>query len=147
MSLTTYDVRRILTRMAKKTGPKPTEAELHLLAVLWEHGPSTVRQIHDAIAGEKETGYTTTLRILQKMTDKGLVLRDESQRSHVYHAAYEPHETRRQLVRDLLRRAFAGSPAKLVMQALSEQRTTPEELAEIRALLDEIESKGRKQKP
>jgi predicted transcriptional regulator len=134
--------------MAKKSRPKPTAAELELLAVLWDLGPSTVRQVHDVIAGEKETGYTTTLRILQKMTDKGLVRRDESQRSHIYRAAYEPHETRRQLVRDLLRRAFGGSPAQLVMQALSEQRATPEELAEIRTLLDKLESEqGRKHKP
>jgi predicted transcriptional regulator len=132
--------------MARQPRPKPTAAELELLAVLWELGPSTVRQIHDVVTGKKETGYTTTLRILQKMTDKGLVRRDESQRSHIYRAACEPQETRSQLVRDLLRRAFGGSPAKLVVQALSDQRATPEELAEIRALLDQIESKqGRKQ--
>src|SRR5580693_8414923 len=108
--------------MAKKSLPRPTEAELELLQVLWQRGPSTVREIHEALSGKKATGYTTTLKILQKMTEKRLVERDESQRSHVYQAALQAEHTQRQLVRSLLRRAFGGSAAKLVVQALSEQK-------------------------
>ena len=127
--------------MSGKTLPQPTGAELELLRVLWGRGPSTVREVHEALSGEKETGYTTTLKILQKMAEKGLVRRDERQRSHVYAAACEAERTQRQLVRDLIRRAFGGSPGQLVMQALSEEKATPEELAEIRRLLDEMETK------
>jgi predicted transcriptional regulator len=106
---------------------------------MWERGPSTVREIHDSLGDAKETGYTTTLKILQKMTDKGLVRRDESERSHVYSAAIAAEKTQRQLVRDLLKRAFGGSPGALVVQALSEKRATAEELAEIRRLLDQLQ--------
>ena len=132
--------------MSKKPLPRPTEAELELLAVLWQRGPSTVREIHETLSGKKETGYTTTLKILQNMTDKGLVRRDASRRSHVYQAVLTADETQRQLVRSLLRRAFGGSPARLVVQALSEQRASAAELAEIRTLVDRLEkeqSKGR----
>jgi BlaI family transcriptional regulator, penicillinase repressor len=125
--------------MGERSLPKPTGAELELLRVLWNRGPSTVREVHEAVSGR--TGYTTTLKILQKMAEKGLVRRDERARSHVYTAACGAETTQRQLVRDLIRRAFGGSPAKLVMQALSEERATPEELAEIRRLLDEVEPK------
>ena len=125
--------------MAGKSLPRPTEAELELLRVLWERGPSTVREVHDALRDAKETGYTTTLKILQKMTEKGLVQRDESERSHIYIAAIEAEKTQRQLVRDLLHRAFGGSPARLVLQALSEQRASAEELAEIRRLIDRLQ--------
>jgi predicted transcriptional regulator len=126
----------------KQSPQKPTDAELSLLAVLWQRGPSTVREIHDALSDQKETGYTTTLKILQKMTEKGLVRRDESQRSHVYHPAVAAEHTQRQLLRDLLRRAFGGSPANLVLQALSSEKASPEDLAEIRKLLDELEGKN-----
>lgn len=121
--------------------PKPTEAELELLQVLWQSGPSTVREIHEALskAKSKSTGYTTTLKILQKMAEKELVIRDESRRSHVYSAACEAETTQRQLVRHLLKGAFGGSPARLVMQALSEQKATSEELREIRDLLNELD--------
>lgn len=118
--------------------PKPTEAELELLRVLWERGPGTVAEIHEA-QGRRGTGYTTTLKVLQRMTEKGLVRRDESQRSHVYRATVAAEKTQRQLVRDLLHRAFGGSPGQLVVQALSERRASAEELATIRRLLDEIE--------
>jgi BlaI family transcriptional regulator, penicillinase repressor len=127
--------------MSKKSLPKPTEAELALLRVLWERGPSTVREIHENLSDEKETGYTTTLKILQNMAEKGLVARDESRRSHVYRAVYQAEQTQRQLVRDLLRRAFGGSPGKLVVQALSEETVSPDDLAEIRRLLDELEAR------
>jgi BlaI family transcriptional regulator, penicillinase repressor len=125
--------------MAGNPLPRPTEAELELLRVLWQRGPSTVREIHDSLSDAKDTGYTTTLKILQKMTDKGLVQRDESERSHVYSAAIKAEKTQRQLVRDLLQRAFGGSPGQLVLQALSEKRASAEELAEIRRLLDRLQ--------
>jgi predicted transcriptional regulator len=113
---------------------KPTDAELAILRVLWERGPSTVRQIAEVLG--KDTGYTTVLKLLQIMTEKRLVTRDESERTHVYKAAYTEDETQRQLVSDLLDRAFGGSAAKLVLQALAARRASPEELAEIRKLLD-----------
>ncbi|MEX2172146.1 MAG: BlaI/MecI/CopY family transcriptional regulator [Pirellulales bacterium] len=128
--------------MKEKPKQKPTDAELALLAVLWQRGPSTVREIHDSLGAENETGYTTTLKILQKMTEKGLVRRDESQRSHIYHAAVAAEQTQRQLVRDLLRRAFGGSPANLVVQALASEKASAQELADIRKLLDELEAKN-----
>jgi BlaI family transcriptional regulator, penicillinase repressor len=127
--------------MSKKSLPKPTEAELGLLRVLWERGPSTVREVHENLRDEKETGYTTSLKILQNMAEKGLVARDESKRSHVYRAVYQAEQTQRQLVRDLLRRAFGGSPGKLVVQALSEETVSADDLAEIRRLLDELEAR------
>jgi BlaI family transcriptional regulator, penicillinase repressor len=133
--------------MSRKTSARPTGAELSLLAVLWERGPSTVREIHEAIGSAKGTGYTTTLKILQKMTTKQLVRRDQSSRSHVYSPAIRAEQTQRQLLGDLLHRAFAGSRSKLVVQALADERATAEELAEIRRLLDELEAKqkgGRK---
>jgi len=120
--------------------PRPTEAELELLQVLWSSGSLTVRQIHEALP--KDTGYTTTLKILQKMTDKGLVVRDESQRSHVYSAAVEADRTQRQLVQHLVRSAFGGSPARLVMHALSDQKASADELREIRRLLRQLEQEG-----
>ncbi len=122
----------------KKSTPKPTSAELILLQYLWESGPSTVRQIHEGTSGE--TGYTTTLKILQKMATKGLVNRDESERTHVYMPAEKAERTQRTLVEDLLKSAFGGKPGKLVIQALSDTRATDEELSEIRELLDSIES-------
>jgi predicted transcriptional regulator len=113
---------------------KPTDAELGILRVLWTRGPSTVRQIAEVLG--REAGYTTVLKLLQIMTEKGLVVRDESARTHIYASAYTEDQTQRQLVTDLLDRAFEGSAAKLVLQALSSTRTSPEELAEIKKLLD-----------
>jgi len=127
--------------MPEKSLPRPTEAELELLSVLWERGPSTVREIHEVLSGKKDTGYTTTLKILQKMTAKGLVRRDQSRRSHVYEAAWRAEQTQRQLVRDLLHRAFGGEPGKLVVQALSEEKASAEELAEIRRMLDQLDAR------
>ncbi len=127
--------------MPSKLLPRPTEAELELLSVLWEQGPLTVREIHEAASGGKGTGYTTTLKILQKMTVKGLVERDETNRSHVYRPVAEARQTRGQLVGDLVRRAFGGSPARMVVQALSETKASASDLAEIRRLLDEMERK------
>jgi predicted transcriptional regulator len=116
--------------------PRPTDAELSILRVLWERGPSTVRQVHDVLSRERPTAYTTALKLLQIMTDKGLVRRDETERTHVYHPRLSEEQTQRQLVRDLLDRAFGGSATKLVMQALAARRATPEELVEIRKLIE-----------
>jgi predicted transcriptional regulator len=113
---------------------KPTDAELGILRVLWTRGPSTVRQVAEELG--RESGYTTVLKLLQIMTEKRLVVRDEAARTHVYQAAYTEDQTQRQLVSDLLDRAFGGSAAKLVLQALAANKTSPEELAEIRKLLD-----------
>jgi BlaI family transcriptional regulator, penicillinase repressor len=141
LSLTNYDEFRRLAGMSTKTKARPTDAELSLLSVLWDRGPSTVREIHEALGATKGTGYTTTLKILQKMTTKGLVRRDESSRSHIYSPAIRAEQTQRQLLGDLLHRAFAGSRSKLVVQALADDRATADELADIRCLLDELEAR------
>lgn len=116
--------------------PRPTDAELAILRVLWERGACTVRQVHEALAA-RDTGYTTILKLMQIMADKGLVTRDESARTHVYNARVPQEHTQRQLVNDLVDRAFGGSAAELVLRALSTGKTTDEELREIRRLIDE----------
>lgn len=123
--------------------PRPTDAELAILRVLWERGPSTVRDVHEALSDTQATGYTTVLKLLQIMTDKGLVVRDESQRAHIYEASESQQRTQRQLLADLTDRAFGGSPAKLVLQALNGRKASAEELGEIRALLDRLEGEAR----
>jgi predicted transcriptional regulator len=115
--------------------PKPTEAELQILGVLWRLGPSTVRHVHDALGGR--TGYTTILKLLQIMADKGLVMRETSGRSHVYRPSQAETHTQRRLVADLMTRAFGGSAQKLIAAALSSRHATPAELEEIQRLLDE----------
>ena len=116
---------------------KPTDAELAILRVLWAKGPSTVRQVGEVMAeGGREIGYTTILKLLQIMTEKRLVVRDEAARTHIYAAASTEDQTQRQMVTDLLDKAFDGSAAKLVMQALAAKKASPEELAEIRKLLN-----------
>src|SRR5688572_7062122 len=126
-------------RPAAAATPRPTGGELEILSVLWHRGPSTVGEVREALGGQ--TGYTTVLKLLQIMTDKGLVRRDESRRSHVYRAAAAAEQTQRRLVSDLIERAFAGSAAKLVMQALATRPASEKELAEIRSLLDAAERK------
>ncbi|HEX8703641.1 MAG TPA: BlaI/MecI/CopY family transcriptional regulator [Myxococcaceae bacterium] len=118
----------------------PTDAELGILRVLWKRGPSTVREVHEAL--QDGSGYTTVLKLMQIMFEKGLVARNESQRAHVYSAQATQQKTQRQLVTDLVDRAFGGSPAQLAMQALSSKKTSPEELAELRRLLDTLEQEG-----
>ncbi len=125
--------------MAKRDPPRPTDAELAILRVLWEHGPCTVRRVQESLGRDKPTGYTTALKLLQVMTEKGLVLRDESLRSHVYRARSSEEHTQRELVVDLIRRAFGGSARKLVVQALASKEASAEELAEIRQHLDRLE--------
>lgn len=115
----------------------PTEAEMRLIQVLWDRGPSTVREVHEA-AGEG-AAYTTTLKLLQIMHEKGLVERDESERAHVYRAAVAREATQRRLIADLAKRAFGGSTADLVMRALADRTATDEELEQVAELLDRLE--------
>lgn len=119
--------------------PRPTQAELALLRVLWEDGPATVRQVWETLDSEDRPGYTTVLKFFQIMTTKGLVKRDDSRRAHVYRARLSQDQTQSQLVEDLTDRAFKGSTARLVMRALSSRPASREELAEIRRLLDNLE--------
>ena len=119
--------------------PRPTEAELEILRVLWQRGPSTVRGVQEALNAERPTGYTTVLKLMQIMTEKRLLLRDKSRPAHVYRPRVPAEKTQQQLVADLLDRAFAGSADKLVMHALSAKPVSRRELAQIRALLDRME--------
>jgi BlaI family penicillinase repressor len=128
--------------MTTRQRKQPTNAELEILRVLWQRGPSTVRQVFQTLQKARGTGYTTVLKLMQIMTDKGLLQRDTTVRPQVYEAIYSQGQTQRQLLGDLLDRAFSGSPGKLVLQALSEKKTTPEERREIRRLLDELEREG-----
>lgn len=123
--------------------PRPTDAELAILRVLWSRGPSTVREVHDELARTRPSVYTSTLKLMQIMAEKGLVGRDESQRSHIYTAAVSEQAAERQIVGDVLERVFGGSPGRLVLQALATKPASPEELAEIRRLLDDLEGKSK----
>ena len=120
----------------------PTDAEIDILAVLWRLGPSTVREVHDAL--EKESGYTTTLKQMQLMTEKGMLARSERFRSHVYEASIPKEQTQAQIAADLLARAFDGSARSLVIGALSAQPATREELADIKELIEQFERISRK---
>jgi BlaI family penicillinase repressor len=121
------------------TLPRPTEAELAILRVLWKRGPSTVREVLEEICRSQDTGYTTVLKLMQIMTEKGLVKRDEAGRSHIYQPTLAEEATQQQLVCDLLDRAFGGSAQKLVLQALAARPADPQELAEIRRLIQAFE--------
>jgi BlaI family penicillinase repressor len=125
------------------TPQKPTTSELEILHVLWERGPSTVREVHDAISAKKPLGYTTVLKLLQIMTTKGLVKRDEQERAHVYEAWQPAEKTKRQIAADMLQRVFDGSASDLMLHALAERRSSKQEIAELRRLLDEYERKQR----
>ena len=129
-------------RSQPKPAPLPTDSELQILNALWASGPATVREVHDALSG-KGTGYTTVLKQMQMMVDKGLLTRSERFRSHVYQVSVPQEETQQQLAGSLLERAFGGSARSLVLGALSAQPVSPEELAEIRRLLDEVERRSR----
>jgi predicted transcriptional regulator len=124
--------------MVAKAGPRPTEAELDILDVLWKSGPATVREVHETLrrTRERTTGYTTILKLMQIMAQKGLVSRDESSRSHIYSAVTSRETTRRGIVGELIDKAFSGSTSQLVLSALSAKRASPRELEEIRAMLD-----------
>ena len=123
--------------------PRPTDAELEILTVIWSRGPSTVRDVYENIAARKPTQYTTVLKMMQIMAEKGLVRRNQEQRAHVYEAAQPQEWTQQQLAGDLLRRAFNGSARSLMLGALSAKKATRSELAELRKLLEEYE-KGAK---
>jgi predicted transcriptional regulator len=126
--------------MSRSPVPRPTDAELAILRILWERGPSTVRQVHEILGRERQAAYTTALKLLQIMTEKGLVERDERDRTHIYRARLSEEITQRQLVGDLLDRAFGGSATKLVMQALASRRASAAELHAIRQAIDEARS-------
>ena len=128
--------------MPRRKQSKPTEAELEILNILWTEGPCTVRQVQDKLNQLRPTGYTTALKLLQLMIDKGLVIRDESGHAHVYQAQVAQQQTQRQLLGDLMERGFGGSALQLAMQALSLQKASPDELAQIRALLDRMEEEN-----
>ena len=128
--------------MTKPAPPRPTDAELAILRTLWKLGPSAVRDVHEALQRARPSGYTTTLKTMQIMTEKGLLRRDESRRSHVYAPNQSEEQTLHRIVKDLLERAFGGSAQKLVMQALSAKRASPAEIVRIRELLDEMENRN-----
>lgn len=120
---------------------KPTEAELEILHILWANGSSSVRFVNEKLCENREVGYTTTLKMMQMMYDKGLLSRDDSTRSHVYEAIYKQEETQQKLLDQFVNTAFKGSAMQLVMQALGNHNATGEELAEIKALIEQIENK------
>lgn len=126
----------------KRVPPKPTAAELEILHVLWSRGPSTVRDVLDALNEKKEMGYTGVLKLLQIMTAKGVVRRDESNRAHVYQAQRPAEQTKRQLATDMLQRVFGGSASQLMMHALAGQRASHEEIEELRRFLDNYKGDG-----
>lgn len=123
----------------RRASGRATEAELEILRVMWERGPSTVREVHEALSQNRNTGYTTVLKLMQIMFDKGLLGRDEAGRAHIYRPVQSADQAQRTLVTDLMDRAFGGSAQQLVMRALTARRATADELAEIRRLLDELE--------
>ena len=129
-------------RLKKISPPKPTEAELAILRVLWRRGPSTVREVWDEMQSAQRAGYTTILKLLQIMFQKGLVKRDATARSHVFAATLTEEQTQQQVVGHMLDRIFSGSARKLVMQALSVRKASAADVAEIRKLLDEMEGKS-----
>jgi len=122
---------------------KPTASELEILRVLWGRGPSTVRDVHEALREKRDVGYTTVLKLLQIMTTKGIVRRNETQRAHVYEAGLPAEQTKRQLAGDMLQRVFEGSASQFMMHALAERKASHEEIEEIRRLLDEYERNRR----
>ncbi len=127
--------------MARYKSSQPTDRELAILRILWDNGPSTVRRVNEAMNEDENTGYTTTLKLMQIMTEKGLLRRDESQFKHIYKPAITEEKTQKQLVGDLLEKAFSGSAEKLVMRALSAKKVSQKELAKIKKLLNEFEEK------
>lgn len=122
--------------------PQPTASELEILHVLWEHGPSTVRFVNEVLRAQRQVGYTTTLKLMQIMHDKGLLERDEDKRTHIYAAAISEEKAQQKLLSRFLQKTFKGSATKLVVQALGQQQPSREELEEIRTLLDNLEQEN-----
>lgn len=129
--------------MKKQPNPKPTAAELEILQVLWRHGPATVRFVNTRLNESKETGYTTTLKIMQIMFEKGMLERIKQSRSHIYKPAFKKEKIQRILLQSFVDKTFGGSSAALVMQALGNHKASPEELQKIRDLLDDIEQESK----
>jgi predicted transcriptional regulator len=129
--------------MSQQSPPKPTAGELEILRVLWARGPSTVREVHEALSVKKPIGYTSVLKLLQIMTAKGTVRRNEDQRAHVYEARLPAERTKRQLAGDVLERVFGGSASQLMIHALRGRKTSRKEIEELHHLLDEYERKLR----
>jgi len=127
---------------SKAAPPRPTQTELEILRVLWQRGPSSVREVHQIMLETRGAGYTTVLKLMQLMARKGLVVRDERERTHVYRAALAQEQTQRQLLTDLLDRAFDGSASQLILQALASKRTSPDEMEEIRKMLDQAQRRS-----
>jgi BlaI family transcriptional regulator, penicillinase repressor len=125
------------------TTPNPTPSELEILHVLWERGPSTVREVHEALSAKRPMGYTSVLKLMQIMTAKGTLRRNEEQRAHVYEAVQPAEKTKRQLAMDVMQRVFDGSASDMMMHALAGQKASKEELEEMRRLLSEYERKIR----
>lgn len=123
----------------KRQPAKPTASELEILRVLWKRGPSTVREVHESLSGRNSPGYTGVLKLLQIMTAKGFVRRDESNRAHIYEAGRPADQTKRQLASDMLQRVFEGSASQLMLHALSGHRASPQEIEELRRILDAYE--------
>lgn len=126
--------------MSTKETIKPTESEMEILQVLWEEGHSTVREVHEILSAKKESGYTTTLKLMQIMHDKGLLNRNDEARSHIYSATVKKESMQKQVVSKMITGMFKGSPAKLIMHALGNHKASKEELAEIKKYLDELEN-------
>jgi len=129
--------------MAQTSQPLPTASELEILQVIWQRGPSTVREVYRTLSADREIGYSTVLKFMQIMTEKGSLVRDESVRPQVYRAARPQRDTQRGIIRDLVSRAFGGSSLSLVMQALADRKASAEERRQIRELLDTLD--GRKE--
>jgi len=127
--------------MAKPKIPQPTDRELAILRILWDEGPSTVRRVNEVMNKERATGYTTTLKLMQIMTEKGLLSRDKSQFKHIYEPAISEEKTQKQIIGSLLEKAFSGSAEKLVMRALSAKKISAAELAKIKRTLEKMEGK------
>ena len=144
--LCSYEISRIfgsqkIKIMATTRYIKPTESELEILQVLWKKGLATVREVHEELAALKDAGYTTTLKLMQIMNEKGLVKRDDSMRTHVYQAAVSKEKTQKHLLGKMIDSLFGGSPTQLVIQALGESKATPEELEKIQEMIDNLKSK------
>jgi BlaI family transcriptional regulator, penicillinase repressor len=129
--------------MARTAAPHPTSSELEILQVIWQHGPSTVREVYRILARDREVGYSTVLKFMQIMTEKGTLVRDESVRPQVYRAAKPQQQVQKSIVQDLIHRAFGGSPVTLVMQALSDGKANADERQQIRELLDSLDKPRR----
>lgn len=119
---------------------RPTDSEIEILHILWEKGASSVRDINDALNQRREVGYTTTLKLMQIMNEKGLVIRDTGNKVHIYYAAVKENETKNNLMEDFIKTAFQGSAMNLVMQALGNSKSSPEEIKELKSLIDKIEN-------